>query len=181
MKDPKIYLDVDGCLNPWRAGIKHVAQWDDYVQLPLNGYQVWTSKKLGKALLDLGVEIVWATTWVVDDLANTHISEPHGFETTLDCIIYDPWGRDDEDGFQIYGLDSECGKGPGVAEHAGDHPVIWIDDCLGWNDEQIMKERGEGLPYLLIRPNPDTGITREDVECMKEFIAKCRGSVAETV
>lgn len=180
MKDPKIYLDVDGCLNPWRASLNHVREWNDYVQQELNGYPVWTSKQLGAYLLGLGVEIVWATTWVVDDLANTHISEPHGFSTTMDCIVYDPWALG-EDLDELYIPESECGKGPGVVNHAGDHPVIWIDDCLGPNDEQMMKDRGDGIPYLLIRPNPNTGITRDDIAQMKMFIDACRNDKIEWV
>lgn len=155
---PLLALDVDGVLNPYATATKPTT-WSDYDRHMTNGYLVWLSAELGKALLELDVEIVWATTW--NDLANRCIGPLVGFPK-LPVLHYDwqnlPWD------------DRGCGKLPCVSAAAGQHrPLVWIDDDHGqhdfaWADERIG-------PTLLITPSPALGLTPAHIAEIKEFLS----------
>lgn len=177
-KDPqprvRWYQDVDGPLNPWSAKNPR-KYWDDYakhtvfpkpVEDPDLSYRLWFSPMLGKSIRGLvdrfNVDLVWATTW-----------GPH-IDTIVDLAHL---GKDlrvlDTNDFEeaSYFGDLNCEKFPEVVTDAGDDPVIWIDDTIGKHDKYWAKDRNsEGIPTLLIVTSSSVGVTKSDLEKIKEFL-----------
>ncbi|NUP36530.1 MAG: hypothetical protein HOY76_05775, partial [Streptomyces sp.] len=72
---PLLFLDVDGPLNPWGAQPYGIPE--GYTQIlvalqPGRALPVWLSPAHGPALLALGYDLCWATTWM--DAANRWIA-----------------------------------------------------------------------------------------------------------
>jgi hypothetical protein len=138
-------------------------------------YGVWTSAALGRwlsGLIDAGIQIVWATTWIflpedLDALA-TSLGLPVGLPR-IDDIDLDT----DDHWF------SESGKRPGVKRFLARHdidphvtPVAWADDGLGERDVRyarsagirairVPKQRGLGNPAQRRRVEQALGCEEE--------------------
>jgi hypothetical protein len=133
-----LFLDIDGVLNP-----EAVVLPGDWRQVQVDRYWVWTSARLGRWLNDLidrGVQIVWATTWVENPRALAALAG--AFDLPLDLPRIDRLEWLDDDAW-------DNGKRPGVqrwlAEHGVDPnatPVVWVDDDLGPNDLRWAADAG---------------------------------------
>lgn len=157
MPKGKIYLDVDGPLNPYggtnkprlRAGYRKYRispdSWDDSRPLP-----VWLRREHGAELLALAeaidFELVWATTW--EHEANVWIAGKIGLPK-LPVV-------------QFKG--SITWKFTDVLKDAGDLPLIWFDDDFALFPGELadfITERGD-RPTLLHTVSPRFGLTDED-------------------
>jgi len=128
--DPKgyLFLDVDGILNP------SLARLDGDWRLEQAGlFQVWISPSLNcwlQYLIDNGIQIVWATTWVEIPVDLAELAERLGLAADLPRIDKLVWQGN-----------YECGKRAGVNTWLLQHkvnpaevPVAWADDQLGIGD-----------------------------------------------
>lgn len=155
----KLYLDVDGVLNPWAAKNPH-KHWLDYKKYPLKPggevFKLWLSKELAAELVSLPVEIVWATTWC--EYANKLISPVLNWPE-FRYLDYLP----DHDTL------TSCGKLKVVQEDALEgEPIIWIDDCLDVDDFAWAKDRTG--PSKLIKPHPAVGVTKYHIADILTFL-----------
>lgn len=170
----KLYLDIDGPLNPYngtnkprlRAGYRkhHITPDDWYDYRPLS---VWLNQRHGAALLELAeaidFELFWATTW--NDQANVWIAGKIGLPklpvVTVSALA-DGW------------------KFQPVLEHAGSAPIAWLDDFdndpeWGVGHPVFAKYRADFLaarrdaPTLLHTVSPRYGLTDIDLTAVRDW------------
>jgi hypothetical protein len=163
---PVLYLDVDGVLNPWLAR-SAPSSWKRHwrtVTSPHSGMQVWVNWAQAAELVALGVEIVWATTWVNDPVDLEWLAGECGLPAGLERISFDPDVDTDN-----------CGKRPGIMAHLGEsrRPVVWIDDDLGPQDLAWVEWRNlGGATTLAVQPSAHTGVSYADVAKIRNFLAR---------
>jgi hypothetical protein len=98
-------------------------------------------------------ELVWATGW--EEKANDYLPHILGLPfKELPVLTFD--------GRAVFG--SAHWKVDAIDEYAGDRPAAWIDDNLDQTCESWTAARG--VPTLLVRTEPATGVTDEHVELL---------------
>lgn len=156
MPKPVMFLDVDGVLNAFRKSPwAEVTKTRVYPEGYEHGFLIQTSPLLGQRLLELEADIHWLTTW--KDEANVHISPLVGFPDDLPVV---EWERRFSEGWSI------TGKGRAVRtwqEENPDHPFIWIDD----EHASGVTDHGH---YLIVGPEPGTGLTPEEITTIEDWI-----------
>lgn len=175
----RLYLDVDGVLNFFgaRAGSAINHPWGDTMsgEAGLKGYIINWAPALLEALTELDVEIVWLTTW--RDHAVEHLAP-----------LFGGWGSDfrvlhprREDEWMYQRVASLNWKAKAIVEDVNNDPAhfIWIDDEL-WAMKRTMMdhdlEHSTEVQNLIVIPEPNFGITPDDVDRMKAFIAEVRAN-----
>lgn len=158
----KILLDVDGCVNALDpdndpAGWVFEAAFRSSPES--GGWRLNMSKEMGRALLELGTEIVWLTTW--EEHANTDIGKHFGWAEKRTLTHH---GKS-KIFWKIEHIKDELA-------HPGDK-VVWIDD----DSKEFLQHFGsieDADPHnrmLVICPFPTTGITKEHLDTIKKFLA----------
>jgi len=166
---PLLYLDVDGVLNPEPASINpprrpvgfvtHRARPKGFeARLGVKPLRLWLNPDHGSWLLQLPVELVWATTWEHD--ANVWVA-PHIGLPRLDVVEFGKGPVMPRRGQPIW-------KTEHVVKHACGRPFVWIDDMLGMADNEYVKENHNGLS-LLIRPNPIEGLLQTHLDTVRTW------------
>lgn len=149
-----VYLDVDGAV----SALSGAHGFGDGRRLDLYGDVLTVSARLGTRLRALDAELRWLTTWGVDaDEIGAAIGLPPltvAAEPPFHASAAGPW------------------KLATVRAQVGDErrPFVWIDD------EAIPAEAEEWLasvdvPGLLVRPDPDGGLTPADLDAVDAFLA----------
>lgn len=165
---PTLFLDVDGVLNSMNQNLA-AHPWDQaYLTLarPSFSDRSWpirTSVMLGPALMSLGVNIVWLTTWKYD--ANTAISPLVGLPEDL------PVG--DWTGPVKFSEGLQDWKFKVVDQHLAhhNHPVIWVDDeAIPHWMENHLDETGTRERTLLVRTNHITGLTPGEIDDIRNWL-----------
>ena len=133
-----LFLDIDGVLNPTSIVLP-----GDWRQVQIDRLYVWTSADLGRwltRLVDGGVQIVWATTWIQIPGSLALLADSLGLPSDLPRIDRLEWPDDDL---------LESGKRPGVERWLDEHgvdpiatPVVWADDDLGPDDIRWAEDAG---------------------------------------
>lgn len=159
-----MFLDVDGVINPYKS---LSAPGRDWKVVRIDGFAVWTSKHFGRwltSLVDRGVTIVWASTWVAHDQIRGELCEHFGI--ACDWPKIDRLERNPEDAEL-----NDCGKRPGIIRFLAEHnidpqviPCVWIDDQLGAGDRRW----GIANNFCMFRPRPTHGIAEVAVRNMIE-------------
>lgn len=168
MIKPVILLDVDGPLNPYigKAAPEgytehkmHPASW--VATKPLT---VRLNPLHGPALMSLGAEVIWATTWEHD--ANEWIG-PHIGLPTLEVIEWDKNRK--------WTNRSLYWKTPEIIEWMNENrpntPFIWIDDECTRKDRNELAFHTDGLGTTL-QISPKFGLRNEDFAKLKEWMTK---------
>lgn len=175
---PILFLDVDGPLNPYAApdedhpagyGTHRMrpASWaEDYPPVRLPGgveriptLRVWLNPAHGKALLNLPVELVWATTW--EHEANEWIG-PHLDLPELPVVA---WNEHDI----VYGPDDGTfWKTHPVAGYAAGRPFAWFDDQIEPADIRWCEENYPA-PTLLLPIDPAVGLREADFDAVARW------------
>lgn len=167
MSKPVIYLDVDGVLNALGSqehAVGHHA-WGDFKLYPkvkpdsepINhpGYDLRLSKSMVAAIAALPVDVMWLTTWRYD--AVKHVAP---------LVDAPDW--------PVIHWRGEKGAYLREDQAGNPRPYIWIDDfeATEANNFFWMKDLLDAskVPYLLIKPDSLQGITRDDVNEIREFI-----------
>ena len=159
---PLLALDVDGVLNPFRATQAPRKHFEGYRRHTLKGYRLWLTPEHGKLLLDLDLDIVWATTW--EDDANELVAPLVGLPQTLPVLHMN---------FPDDLRDDGCGKRPALSRFVETRPLIWVDDDLGASDYEWADSLAQ--PSLLLAPDPHVGLTRPHIEKIGGFVAEHAG------
>ncbi|WP_436493713.1 HAD domain-containing protein [Actinokineospora sp. HUAS TT18] len=158
---PLILLDVDGPLNPFAGELP-----DGFVEHRIR-LSRWNRRKVlrlrlnpthGPALCALaertGARLTWATTW--GHRANTVIAPVIGLPPlpVIDVSsTTDTW------------------KYPAVARHAGNRPLIWLDDdfdLLPVARDRFLADRQ--APTELYRVDPRRGLSAGDLAAVEEWL-----------
>ncbi|GAB2947772.1 HAD domain-containing protein [Micromonospora polyrhachis] len=162
---PLIYVDVDGPLIPFKArpGGRDPDLGGAVLQ-PLNDTGNPLLDRLdpdvGRRLLALGGQLVWATTWMAE--ANEVISPRLG----LPRLPVVDWPGDDEE--PKHGLHW---KTLVLVEWAAGRPFVWLDDELADVDRRWVAAHHPGRA-LLHRVDPYLGLTEADFSAVRSWIGQ---------
>ena len=174
MRRPLLFLDVDGPLNPFAA--KPTRRPDGYQthrmaprrwmqaqreRLSAEGrpfkrakpLRVWLNPAHGPALLDLPVELVWATTW--EQEANEWIGPVLGLPALpVVCWPQESARQEQERGGLFW-------KTRTLADYAAGRPFAWVDDQITMADWRWCATLYPA-PTLLQFIRPARGLTAGD-------------------
>jgi hypothetical protein len=142
-----VFLDVDGTLLPFGAAGGPLSEGID--------------RRLGPALAALPADLVWATTWM--DEANDSVAPLLGLPR---LPVLDPAEPTAEDTY--FGLHW---KTRAIAERAAERPFAWLDDEITAADQEWVAERHDA-EALLLRIDPRTGLTVDDVDAVGRWLAE---------
>ncbi|MFC3576164.1 hypothetical protein ACFOZ0_23340 [Streptomyces yaanensis] len=161
MSRPLLYLDVDGPLNPYAAQPER--RPDGYTTIrvalhPGRALRVWLHPGHGEALLGLGYDLYWATTWM--DAANRWIGPVIGLPEL-------PW-VDFGTGLFAWRSDGVHWKTEAIVAHAEGRPFAWVDDEQSPEDEAYVAAHHPGRA-LLHHVNPRIGLRDDDFAVLAEF------------
>ncbi|WP_160050864.1 HAD domain-containing protein [Nocardiopsis sp. FR4] len=166
-RPPYLLLDVDGVLNPFPGPSGSLPPEHRPHRVTYNGnpnVPVWLHPDHGiwlNALHSMNlVRPVWATSWLGE--ADRLISPRLGLGTLghidlgtpADVLTRHPNGH--------------LWKREPVAAWAGNEPLVWIDDDFAQPDHDWAKQRAvDGVPTLLIQPDPYRGLQREHIDAVR--------------
>ncbi|MFI0966772.1 hypothetical protein ACH4S8_36135 [Streptomyces sp. NPDC021080] len=161
MSRPLLFLDVDGPLNPYAAQKERRPAGYTTIRVALHPgrpLRVWLHPGHGRALLDLGYDLCWATTWM--DAANRWIAPVIGLPEL-------PW-VDFTGALFDERPDGVHWKTERIVDYAGGRPFAWVDDEQGPPDDTFVAAR-HPAPALLHHVNPRLGLRESDFEALREF------------
>ena len=150
-----VFLDVDGTLIPLRARAATGALGESG-----NPLLDRLDPADGRRLLELGCQLVWATTWMAE--ANEVISPRLGLP---ELPVVDFPETDDEE--------PERGlhwKTAFLTRWAAGRPFVWIDDEVTDVDRRWVRANHPG-DALLRRVDPFIGLTDEDFSTIGRWLA----------
>ncbi|WP_199829480.1 hypothetical protein [Streptomyces sp. MMG1121] len=164
MSRPLLFLDVDGPLNPYAAQAERRPEGYTTIRVPI-GYRrplrVWLNPEHGPALLGLGYELVWATSWMEE--ANVWIAPVVGLPADLPYVDFGG-------GLFAERPDGVHWKTEAIVAYAGGRAFAWVDDEQSPADTLYVKARHPG-PALLHHVNPRIGLRAADFAALAEFAA----------
>lgn len=161
MNRPLLYMDVDGVINAWAARGDHPENFEltfAAVAADGRGYPmrvpVGTRERVG--VLQARFEIVWATTWAHD--AVRVLAPQFGFGGD--------WPVLELDGVERHPLaprprmsGPHTPKLSPILHHAGDRPLVWVDDEMTRDAMQAISRRNRDVaPSLIVKPKPAGGL-----------------------
>ncbi|CAG7650960.1 hypothetical protein [Actinacidiphila bryophytorum] len=169
MSRPLLFLDVDGPLNPHAAQPERRPDGYTTIRVPLEGrseriplrrrpLRVWLNPGHGPALLGLGYELCWATTWMGE--ANRWISPVLGLPELPFVDFGDALFRERPDGVHW--------KTEPLVDYADGRPFAWVDDEQSALDEEYVTAHHRGAA-LLHHVNPRIGLRDPDFHALTEF------------
>ncbi|MFF4485900.1 hypothetical protein ACFY0F_05285 [Streptomyces sp. NPDC001544] len=161
MSRPVLYLDVDGPLNPYAAKPERRPEGYTTIRVALRpgrALRVWLNPAHGPALLDLGYDLCWATTWM--DAANRWIAPVVG----LPDLPYVDFGA----GLFALRPDGVHWKTQAIVAHAADRPFAWVDDEQTPADSAYVRAHHTG-PALLHHVSPGIGLLEPDFTALADF------------
>lgn len=164
---PLLFLDVDGPLNPYAAQPERRPEGYTTIRVTVpdrpRPLRVWLNPAHGSALLGLGYDLCWATTWMA--AANRWIGPVVG----LPELPYVDFGD------RLFGErpDGVHWKTETIVAYAEGRPFAWVDDEQGAPDGVFVTARHPG-PALLHHVNPRLGLREGDFAALAEFAAAVR-------
>jgi hypothetical protein len=152
MARPLLFLDVDGPLIPFgRSSGEYEVFTDADLGNPLLSR---VDPSLGPALLRLGCDLVWATTWLVD--ANECVAPLLGLPP---LPVLD---------FPDDGIPGLHWKTAAIVEAAAGRPFAWIDDETTDADRTWVASHPG--PALLHTVEASTGLIGQDVATIADWL-----------
>ncbi|MFD5464122.1 HAD domain-containing protein [Kitasatospora sp. NPDC127059] len=165
---PLLFLDVDGPLIPFGAP-------------PPGGYPTYpgpgagpdgnplvarVAPGLGRRLLALPCELVWATTWLTD--ANDCLSPRLGLPR-LPYVDRPTADEADEPGNGIGRGAQLHWKTRALVDRAAGRPFAWVDDEITGADRRWI-EAHSPAPALLLRIDPQVGLAEADFSTLDAWL-----------
>ncbi|TXJ72716.1 hypothetical protein E2C11_30145 [Streptomyces lavendulae] len=163
MSRPLLFLDVDGPLNPYAAQRERRPEGYTTIRVPLASrrpLRVWLNPAHGPALLALGYELCWATTWMAE--ADHWIAPVLG----LPELPYVDFGT----GLFAHRPDGVHWKTEAIVAYAGGRPFAWVDDEQSTADAVFVADH-HPAPALLHHVDPRIGLREGDFTTLAEFAA----------
>ncbi len=160
---PLLFLDVDGPLNPYAAQPERRPEGYTTIRVavdPGRTLRVWLNPGHGPALLRLGYDLCWATTWM--DAANRYVAPVVG----LPELPYVDFGS----GLFAWRPDDVHWKTEAIVAYAQGRPFAWVDDEQSPADTTYVNTHHPG-PALLHHVNPRIGLREDDFRALAEFAA----------
>lgn len=163
MDKPILLLDVDGVLNPCPFDKNRSSDWafekTFRSTLASGGFNLNLSWEMGQALLGLGCEIVWLTTWILDwDHANENIGRAFGWaEKKVPEVTREQFWKI----LEVKRILAEPGP-----------KVVWIDDDA-LNFLELFEDGADLDPHsrlLVVCPDSSVGLTKAHLQEIKEFL-----------
>lgn len=147
---PLVLIDVDGVLQPVGSFVP-----PGYTRFDGQEATVVLRPEHGRWLAELPttVEIVWATTW--GGRANRLIGDRLGLPA-MEWIDLGDLPR------------SGTRKLDAVSRYVDDRPLVWIDNEL--YDDAVAWAESRPAPTMLRRTRASVGLTREDIDSVKDFL-----------
>ncbi|MGW0793759.1 hypothetical protein [Streptomyces sp. NPDC002692] len=167
MSRPLLFLDVDGPLNPYAAQPERRPEGYTTIRVTLTPgrpLRVWLHPGHGRALLDLGYDLCWATTWM--DAANQHIAPVIGLPTLPYVDFTGALFAVRPDGVHW--------KTERIVAYAAGRPFAWVDDEQSPADDVYVAEH-HPAPALLHHVDPRRGLLAGDFTALREFAAGLPG------
>lgn len=173
MTRPLLFLDVDGPLNPYAAQPERRPEGYTTIRVPQEGgadstpgrlwsrakpLRVWLNPAHGPALLALGYDVCWATTWMSE--ANTFISPVLGLPALSFVDFGDALLRERPDGVHW--------KSAPLVAYAAGRPFAWVDDEQSELDHAYVAA-DHPAPALLHHVNPRIGLRNDDFAALADF------------
>ncbi|KAB7833591.1 hypothetical protein [Streptomyces mobaraensis] len=170
MSRPLLFLDVDGPLNPYAAQPERRPDGYTTLRVPRDGdpdgspslrrrpLRVWLAPEHGPALLRLGYELCWATTWMAE--ANRWIAPVLGLPALPFVDFGEALFRERPDGVHW--------KTAPLVEYAAGRPFAWVDDEQSGADEAYVTAHHPGRA-LLHHVNPRLGLRNPDFRTLADF------------
>ncbi|MER6911343.1 hypothetical protein ABT354_06695 [Streptomyces sp. NPDC000594] len=173
MARPLLFLDVDGPLNPYAAKPERRPAGYITIRVPRDSgtsadhgdlslrrrpLRVWLDPGHGQALLGLGYELCWATTWMAK--ANRWIAPVLGLPELPFVDFGDALFQKRADGVHWK-------TGP-LVDHAAGRPFAWVDDEQSDLDTAYVAAHHRG-PGLLHHVDPRIGLREEDFRALAGF------------
>jgi hypothetical protein len=173
MTRPLLFLDVDGPLNPYAAQPERRPEGYTTIRVFREGdadsdpgrlrsrakpLRVWLNPEHGPALLALGYELCWATTWMSD--ANRFIGPVLGLPALPFVDFGDGLLRERPDGIHW--------KAAPLLAYADGRPFAWVDDEQSDADHAYVAAN-HAAPALLHHVNPRIGLRNDDFTALADF------------
>ncbi|WP_427923200.1 hypothetical protein [Streptomyces sp. cg40] len=158
---PLLFLDVDGPLNPYAAQKERRPEGYTTIRAavrPGRPLRVWLNPAHGPALLALGYDLCWATTWMA--AANRWIAPVVG----LPDLPYVDFG----DALFAERPDGVHWKTESIVAYAEGRPFAWVDDEQSTLDGDFVTDHHSG-PALLHHVNPRLGLREGDFATLAGF------------
>ena len=157
-----LFLDVDGPLIPFRARPvgRRIATSDGIASAEASGSPLMDrlDPTDGRKLLELGCELVWATSWMAD--ANEVVAPRLGLPQ-LPVVDFP-----DDDTMPEHGLHW---KTKFLTEWAGGRPFVWLDDEITDADRRWVHGHHQEIA-LLHRVDPFAGLTDADFTLIRQWL-----------
>ncbi|MGI5250117.1 hypothetical protein [Actinacidiphila glaucinigra] len=168
MERPLLFLDVDGPLNPYAAKPSRSPEGYTTLRVPVPGIssrplRVWLNPAHGEALLGLGFELCWATTWMAE--ANHWIGPVLG----LPELPYVDFGA----ALSAHRPDLVHWKTEVLVAYAGGRRFAWVDDEQSPADAEWVAAHHPGRA-LLHHVDPRVGLREADFTALAAFAASPR-------
>ncbi|MHA5050009.1 hypothetical protein [Streptomyces sp. SD15] len=163
MSRPLLFLDVDGPLNPYAAQPERRPEGYTTIRVavdPGRPLRVWLHPDHGRALLELGYDLCWASTWM--DAANVHIAPVIGLPELPYVDFTGALFADRPDGVHW--------KTERIVAYARNRPFAWVDDELSPADYAYVAAR-HPTPALLHFVSPRLGLREGDFTRLADFAA----------
>lgn len=150
-----VYLDVDGVV----SALSPTHGFGDGMPFELFGDELILSSRLGDRLRALDAGLRWLTTWGPDanliaaamDLPDL----PVAGLPPMDATAGGPWK------FDVVRAQVEIER----------RPFVWIDDEAIPDGTAAWAESMD-VPYLLVEPDPERGLTPTEVDAVEAFIGR---------
>jgi hypothetical protein len=160
---PIILLDVDGVLNPCPFKAEMSSDWKfEPTFTSKTGFKLNLSKEMGRAILDLNCNIIWLTTWILDeDFANPEVGVALGWDKKATAHI-------DESKTQFFWKTEKARE---ILSIPGSK-IVWIDDDVN-EFINMFKNRFDLDPHnrlLAICPDADVGLTKVHIDRIRTFL-----------
>ncbi|MFE7401869.1 hypothetical protein [Streptomyces sp. NPDC057557] len=173
MRQPLLFLDVDGPLNPYAAKperrpagyatlrvpqeVSEAAELGFRHRRPL---RLWLNPCHGPALMALPYELCWATTWMSD--ANRWVGPALGLPELPFVDFGDALLNERPDGVHW--------KTEPLVAYANGRPFAWVDDEQSDADQAHVAAH-HTAPVLLHHVNPRIGLQDDDFTALAAFAA----------
>ncbi|MGK5640149.1 hypothetical protein ACSNOK_17810 [Streptomyces sp. URMC 126] len=175
---PLLFLDVDGPLNPYAAQPERRPEGYTTLRVPREAVagrhellsrsstlRLWLNPEHGRALLRLGYELCWATTWTAH--ANRWIAPVLGLPELPFVDFRAALFRERPDGVHW--------KTAPLVEYADGRPFAWVDDEQSDHDEAYVTAHHPARA-LLHHVNPRIGLRGPDFRALADFARAAGGT-----